>query len=65
MSSPGLPDSFLELLRGARSTGMVEGGASAEATGKPRRGRAPVAPGGASAAGGADVFRTWAYNEVF
>ena len=59
MSFPGLPDSFLELLRGAQSSGMVEGRASTEAAGKCCRGGASVAPGGAFAAGGAKHFGTW------
>ena len=54
MSFPGLPDSFLEFLRGAQSSGLVEGRASTEAAGKCCRGRAPVALGGASTAGGAE-----------
>ena len=62
MSFPVLPGSFLEHLCGAQSSGMVEGGASEEAARKRRRGRAPVAPGGAFAAGGAEIsalrFRT-------
>ena len=57
MSSVGLPGVgavFLQFVRSPQSSEMVEGRASAAEAGKPCRGRAALAPGGAFAAGGAD-----------